>query len=67
MGLLRGWSRSMQVHWAKIEAPEDPVALAAVACQLQERFPVERFKSLRDRFDPKRILSSPMLDALLGK
>ena len=56
-----------QVHWAKIEAPaaDDAAAVEACRAQLKRRFPVETFNALRDRFDPKRVLSNGLLDTLL--
>ena len=51
-------------HWAKIEAPEDPAALAAVRSRLAERFPAADFIALRRRLDPHNILANHLVNSL---
>jgi hypothetical protein len=53
-------------HWAKIEVPDDPEALQTVRRRLAERYPLAAFAAARCRLDPRNVLGSRMVDALLG-
>ena len=53
-------------HWAKIEVPSDEGAKVKFQAQLAERYPVHEFQNARRALDPKNVLGSSNIDALLG-
>ncbi|UPR00577.1 galactonolactone dehydrogenase [Chloropicon primus] len=55
-----------QEHWAKIELPSNQEEREDVVKRIARRYPVEKVRQLRSRFDPKNILGSDMLDELFG-
>jgi len=65
--LAAGRPWGAQEHWAKIEAPADADELAAKRAWLERRYPLAAFRAARRRLDPKNILGSEHLDALLGE
>ena len=52
-------------HWAKIEVPHSEEAKARMQAQLAERYPVHDFQTARRTLDPKNVLGSTRVDALL--
>lgn len=54
-------------HWAKIEAPAEEGELAAMRGRLAGRYPTAAFAAARRRLDPRNILGSARLDALLPR
>jgi len=54
-------------HWAKLERPASVWKLVDLQLFLQSRFPVQKFNRARAFYDPKNILSSPLIDMVLGK
>lgn len=54
-------------NWAKLERPNSLWKLVDLQLSLQKRFPLQHFNSLRAVYDPKNILSSPLIDLFLGK
>ena len=54
-------------HWAKLETPRSVWDLVDLQLHYAQRYPLELFHQLRDILDPKRILSTPLLDMALGK
>ena len=54
-------------HWAKLERPNSLWRLVDLQLSLQSRFPVASFNEVRRIYDPKNILSSPLMDLVLGK
>ena len=53
-------------HWAKLERPASMWQLADLQIFLQERYPLKLFNEARSLYDPKNILSNPLLDLVLG-
>lgn len=51
-------------HWAKIEIRR-PVLTDSLQKRLELRFPVEKFNSIRQKFDPKGIMSNELYDKLM--
>ena len=54
-------------HWAKIEVPSDPAAIAQLQERLAKRFPVDLFNALRRILDPKGVMSNNIINALFGE
>lgn len=54
-------------HWAKLERPVSLWNVVDLQLFLQSRFPVHKFNKAREYYDPKNILSSPLMDMVLGK
>lgn len=54
-------------HWAKIEPPAEPGALAAMRARLAARYPLAQFNAARARLDPMNVLGSPLVDAVLPR
>eukprot|EP00957_Ditylum_brightwellii_P123270 9399017-Ditylum_brightwellii.AAC.1 len=61
-----GKKYDIMCHWAKLEVSDDPNdSNAEVAASVRKHFGpsvVEAFNSARDKYDPKRILSSLVID-----
>ena len=53
-----------QEHWAKIEIPREGEAADEMVARVARRYPVEKVKQAKRRFDPKNILGSNLLDRL---
>ncbi|KDD75406.1 hypothetical protein H632_c698p0, partial [Helicosporidium sp. ATCC 50920] len=53
-------------HWAKLELPDDPRDRERVRRLIASRLPVGAFQRYRADLDPKNILGSPEIDALLA-
>ena len=53
-------------HWAKLERPTSWWNLIKMKYLLASRYPLQKFNQTRALFDPKNILGSPLLDAVLG-
>ena len=51
-------------HWAKIEIPREGEAADEMVARVARRYPVEKVKQAKRRFDPKNILGSNLLDRL---
>jgi L-galactono-1,4-lactone dehydrogenase len=54
-------------HWAKLEEPRSVWKAVELKTLYLERFPVAEFNAARGRYDPKNILSTPLLDLVLGR
>lgn len=54
-------------HWAKIEVPAEAAELAAVQRRLAARYPTATFAAARRRLDPKNVLGSSHIDALMPR
>jgi L-galactono-1,4-lactone dehydrogenase len=54
-------------HWAKLEPPKSVWKLVDLQLFLNNRFPLEKFNAWRSQLDPKNILSSPLINLILGK
>jgi L-galactono-1,4-lactone dehydrogenase len=68
--LLRdiGYRYNATSHWAKIELPKHSIwKVIDQQLFLQQRFPIEKFNNLRLLFDPKNLLSNPLIDQLFGR
>lgn len=65
-----GEKYGLMCHWAKLEVSEDPNnACGGVAESVRARFGpqvVSAFNAARDLYDPKRLLSCPLLDQVFG-
>lgn len=63
-----GEKYKIMCHWAKLEVSEDPNdSNAGVAASVRKHFGpsvIEAFNSARDKYDPKRILSSSVIDQI---
>ena len=68
VSLMRGALEGLQAqeHWAKIELPGDSTEREEMVRRVRGRYPVDRVKALKSRFDPKNILGSQLLDTLFG-
>jgi len=55
-------------HWAKLEPPaaDDAEGRGRLRRYLRQHYPVDRFNSLRRRWDPKGILASDFIEACFG-
>jgi L-galactono-1,4-lactone dehydrogenase len=53
-------------HWAKLERPSSLWQLVDLQLFLQSRYPLELFNTVREAFDPKNILTSPLLNLVFG-
>ncbi|GKY92617.1 hypothetical protein MPSEU_000231800 [Mayamaea pseudoterrestris] len=53
-------------HWAKLEQPSSVWRLIDLQLFLQSRFPLDKFNEARRIYDSKNILSSPLMDLILG-
>lgn len=53
-------------HWAKLERPATVWQLMDLQLFLQERFPLDMFNAARRLYDPKNILSNPLMNLILG-
>lgn len=54
-------------HWAKLERPSSFWKVIDLQLFLQSRFPIHKFNNARAYYDPKNILSSPLIDMVLGR
>lgn len=54
-------------HWAKLEEPTTVWKAVELKSLYLERFPITEFNIARGIYDPKNILSNPLLDLVLGK
>jgi L-galactono-1,4-lactone dehydrogenase len=54
-------------HWAKLEEPQNLWKAVELKSLYLDRFPVAEFNAVRAEYDPKNILSTPLLDLVLGK
>ena len=54
-------------HWAKLEEPQSIWKTVELKSLYLERFPIAEFDAARGLYDPKNILSSPLLNLVLGK
>jgi L-galactono-1,4-lactone dehydrogenase len=54
-------------HWAKTEVPVETSDRARKVARIAARYPTETFARLREELDPKNILGSAHLDALLPR
>jgi len=54
-------------HWAKLEDPTSVWKAVELKSLYLERFPLTEFNIARGIYDPKNILSNPLLDLVLGK
>jgi L-galactono-1,4-lactone dehydrogenase len=54
-------------HWAKLEEPQSVWKAVELKTLYLERFPVAEFNAARGQYDPKNILSNPLLDLVLGR
>merc|ERR1712086_652414 len=54
-------------HWAKLEEPTSVWKAVELKSLYLERFPITEFNTARGIYDPKNILSNPLLDLVLGK
>jgi L-galactono-1,4-lactone dehydrogenase len=65
-----GEKYNIMCHWAKLEVSEDPTdSNGEVAASVREHFGptvIDAFNAARDKYDPKRILSSSMIDQIFG-
>lgn len=50
-----------------LQVPADAAELAAMQRRLAARYPTAAFAAARRRLDPKNVLGSPMVDALLPR
>ena len=66
--LVRSVGRPMGVvsHWAKLEKPKSVSKAVDLKLLYQDRFPVTEFNRARALFDPKNILSNPLLNQVFG-
>lgn len=55
------------VHLSSRQVPADAAELAAVQRRLAARYPAAAFAAARRRLDPKNVLGSPTIDALLPR
>lgn len=67
--LVRNIGRPMKAvsHWAKLEEPQSIWKTVELKSLYLERFPIAEFDAARGLYDPKNILSSPLLNGVLGK
>ncbi len=67
--LVRSIGHPLQAvsHWAKLEEPQSVWKAVELKTLYLSRFPLAEFNSARGLYDPKNILSSPLLDLVLGK
>lgn len=54
-------------HWAKLEQPKSEWKAVELKSLYMKRFPLDEFNIARGKYDPKNILSTPLLDLVLGK
>jgi L-galactono-1,4-lactone dehydrogenase len=54
-------------HWAKLEEPQSIWKAVELKSLYLDRFPIAEFDAARGLYDPKNILSSPLLNLVLGK
>jgi len=54
-------------HWAKLEDPTSVWKAVELKSLYLEHFPLTEFNIARGIYDPKNILSNPLLDRVLGK
>lgn len=66
-----GEKYDIMCHWAKLEVSDDPNdSNSEVAASVRKHFGpsvIEAFNSARDKYDPKRVLSSSVIDQVFGK
>ncbi|CAK9003673.1 4-lactone dehydrogenase, partial [Durusdinium trenchii] len=53
-------------HWAKIEAPRSMAERKSLREALAAKYPLQEFRALRDKLDPKGILTNELLESILG-
>ena len=53
-------------HWAKLEEPQSVWKAVELKSLYLDRFPVSEFNAARGLCDPKNILSTPLLNLVLG-
>jgi len=53
-------------HWAKLEKPKSVWKAVELKSLYLDRFPVAEFNVARGLYDPKNILSTPLLNLVLG-
>lgn len=62
------WSDVRAVeHWAKTELPKNNDELASLRSRISDKYPVVAFNAIRELFDPRRILSNELTDAMFGE
>jgi L-galactono-1,4-lactone dehydrogenase len=54
-------------HWAKLEEPQSVWKAVELKTLYLDRFPIAEFNAVRGLYDPKNVMSSPMLNLVLGK
>ncbi|KAL3906401.1 MAG: hypothetical protein SGILL_009284, partial [Bacillariaceae sp.] len=54
-------------HWAKLEEPQSVWKAVELKTLYLDRFPIAEFNAVRGMYDPKNIMSSPLLNLVLGK
>lgn len=60
------WPRYRAVeHWAKIEMPHTEEERARLQLRMADKYPLDAFNAVRSLFDPRGILTSPLLRTLL--
>jgi L-galactono-1,4-lactone dehydrogenase len=66
--LVRKIGRPMKAvsHWAKLEEPQSIWKTVELKSLYMDRFPIAEFDAARGLYDPKNILSSPLLNLVLG-
>jgi L-galactono-1,4-lactone dehydrogenase len=62
-----GYKYNATSHWAKLEIPSTISKLIDLRLFLEQRYPIQQFNQLRGMYDPKNILSNPLIDTILGK
>jgi L-galactono-1,4-lactone dehydrogenase len=53
-------------HWAKLERPTSIYQIVDLQMFFKSRFPVHAFNEARRMYDPKNIMSCPLIDLVLG-
>jgi L-galactono-1,4-lactone dehydrogenase len=66
--LVRNIGRPLKAvsHWAKLEEPKSVWKAVELKSLYLKRFPLAEFNEVRGMYDPKNILSSPLLNLVLG-
>jgi len=65
MAVAKEMGVDARIHWAKLEIPHEETDLKELRAMLAKQYPLDTFREVRRRLDPKGILLSPWAATIL--